>query len=42
MTQLRDDLRADLATFTDRLTGMVTKIQYDADRRTDELRLSGR
>ncbi|MFD9792085.1 hypothetical protein ACFWXK_14165 [Streptomyces sp. NPDC059070] len=39
MTQLRDDLRADLATFTDRLTEMVTKIQYDADRRTDELRL---
>ncbi|MFI1100243.1 hypothetical protein [Streptomyces melanogenes] len=39
MTQMRDDLRADLATFTDRLTEMVTKIQYDADRRTDELRL---
>ncbi|MFE9553121.1 hypothetical protein ACFYOD_06515 [Streptomyces sp. NPDC006703] len=39
MTQLRDDLRADLATFTDRLTEMVTKIQYDADRRTDEIRL---
>ncbi|MGW5532037.1 hypothetical protein [Streptomyces xanthochromogenes] len=36
---MRDDLRADFAVFTDRLTEMVTKIQYDADRRTDDLRL---
>ncbi|GGY12945.1 hypothetical protein [Streptomyces xanthochromogenes] len=39
MQQMRDDLRADFAVFTDRLTEMVTKIQYDADRRTDDLRL---
>ncbi|MEV8388656.1 MULTISPECIES: hypothetical protein [unclassified Streptomyces] len=39
MQQMRDDLRADLAAFTTRMTEMVTKIQYDADRRTDEVRL---
>ncbi|MEU9097091.1 hypothetical protein [Streptomyces sp. NPDC048361] len=39
MQQMRDDLRADFAVFTDRLTEMVTKIQYDADRRTVDLRL---
>ncbi|MFD7489373.1 MULTISPECIES: hypothetical protein [Streptomyces] len=39
MQQMRDDLRADFAALGARLAEMVTKIQYDADRRTDELRI---
>ncbi|MFM9760815.1 hypothetical protein [Streptomyces scabiei] len=39
MQQMRDDLRADFAAFSARLAEMVTKIQYDADRRTDEVRI---
>ncbi|MFJ4684701.1 hypothetical protein [Streptomyces sp. NPDC088789] len=39
MQQLRDDLRADFAALGARLAEMVTKIQYEADRRTDELRI---
>ncbi|GAA3371176.1 hypothetical protein GCM10020367_20780 [Streptomyces sannanensis] len=39
MQQMRDDLRADFAAFTARLAEMVTKIEYDADRRTDDIRL---
>lgn len=39
MQQMRDDLRADFAALGARLAEMVTKIQYDADRRTDELKM---
>ncbi|GAO08680.1 hypothetical protein TPA0598_04_03160 [Streptomyces lydicamycinicus] len=39
MQQLRDDLRSDFAELGARLAEMVTKIQYEADRRTDELRI---
>ncbi|GGO59421.1 hypothetical protein [Streptomyces lasiicapitis] len=39
MQQMRDDLRADFAELGTRLAEMVTKIQYDADRRTDEIRI---
>ncbi|MER6131912.1 hypothetical protein [Streptomyces sp. NPDC001815] len=39
MQQMRDDLRADFAALGARLAEMVTKIQYDADRRADELRI---
>ncbi|MFD3618732.1 hypothetical protein ACFWWT_26525 [Streptomyces sp. NPDC058676] len=39
MQQMRDDLRSDFAALGARLAEMVTKIQYEADRRTDELRL---
>ncbi|XUL89982.1 hypothetical protein ACQ86D_27875 [Streptomyces galilaeus] len=39
MQQMRDDLRADFAAFSARLAEMVTKIQYDADRRADEVRI---
>lgn len=39
MRQMRDDLRADFAALGSRLAEMVTKIQYEADRRTDELRI---
>ncbi|MGW3651082.1 hypothetical protein [Streptomyces sp. NPDC000878] len=41
MQQMRDDLRADFAALGARLAEMVTKIQYDADRRADELRMKG-
>ncbi|WP_327744730.1 hypothetical protein OHO28_29590 [Streptomyces europaeiscabiei] len=41
MQQMRDDLRADFAALGARLAEMVTKIQYEADRRTDELRIKG-
>ncbi|MDT0484038.1 hypothetical protein [Streptomyces doebereineriae] len=36
---MRDDLRANFTAFSARLAEMVTKIQYDADRRTDEVRI---
>ncbi|MCK7627243.1 hypothetical protein MUU72_29810 [Streptomyces sp. RS10V-4] len=39
MQQMRDDLRSDFAALGARLAEMVTKIQYEADRRTDELRI---
>ncbi|UUU35794.1 hypothetical protein JIX56_41420 [Streptomyces sp. CA-210063] len=39
MQHMRDDLRADFAALGARLAEMVTKIQYDADRRTDELKI---
>ncbi|MFI9149464.1 hypothetical protein [Streptomyces sp. NPDC053367] len=39
MRQMRDDLRADFAALGARLAEMVTKIQYEADRRADELRI---
>ncbi|GAA1353501.1 hypothetical protein [Streptomyces beijiangensis] len=39
MQQMRDDLRADFAAFASRLAEMVTKNEYAADRRTDELRI---
>lgn len=39
MQQMRDDLRADFAALGARLAEMVTKIQYDADRRADELKI---
>ncbi|MFF7475096.1 hypothetical protein [Streptomyces sp. NPDC008092] len=39
MQQMRDDLRADFAALGARLAEMVTKIQYEADRRTDEVRI---
>ncbi|WP_172387167.1 hypothetical protein [Streptomyces sp. MNP-20] len=41
MQQMRDDLRSDFAELGARLAEMVTKIQYDADRRADEIRLKG-
>ncbi|MFJ9907920.1 hypothetical protein ACIRVK_34445 [Streptomyces sp. NPDC101152] len=39
MQQMRDDLRADFAALGARLAEMVTKIQYEGDRRTDEVRI---
>ncbi|MCX4761899.1 hypothetical protein OG562_13125 [Streptomyces sp. NBC_01275] len=39
MQHMRDDLRADFAALGARLAEMVTKIQYEADRRADELRI---
>ncbi|MEV0257709.1 hypothetical protein AB0H82_26060 [Streptomyces sp. NPDC050732] len=39
MQQMRDDLRSDFAELGARLAEMVTKIQYDADRRADEIRI---
>jgi hypothetical protein len=39
MQQMRDDLRADFAALGARLAEMVTQVQYEADRRTDELRI---
>ncbi|MFH9227660.1 hypothetical protein [Streptomyces lydicus] len=39
MQQMRDDLRSDFAALGARLAEMVTKIQYEADRRADELRI---
>ncbi|MFD7769868.1 hypothetical protein [Streptomyces sp. NPDC059787] len=40
MQQMRDDLRADFAAFAARLAEMVTKNEYAADRRADEIRLN--
>ncbi|MEU2592371.1 hypothetical protein ABZ649_04695 [Streptomyces albidoflavus] len=40
LQQMRDDLRGDFAQFTARLAEMVTRIQYEADRRADDLRVS--
>jgi hypothetical protein len=40
MQQMRDDLRSDFAALGARLAEMVTKIQYEADRRTDEVRIA--